>query len=502
MRQVLSVVTAFITICSAETAVFAQASLSDPEAYCKAVGSIDEPDSRYQGPAVTPTMARAFNTTVAALEIDQGGGKKLSRLEWRCMDGVVLACVTLNSPVCGKHSLAINEPMREFCRQSPNQNIPAAVAGRAPVEWKCAGATPVIGRVFGKLDSRGFDEGAWKRVAGPAVADTSSSAECKISNDGNDRGEIKWNGECKDGFASGTGVARWFKEGLLNYEQEYVRTNGLIRVKGEPQVDRQVIDKNIKITMGSCDPSIGYRGVRVDASPELALYNRNVSAYIVNMRAQVFAWEKCPAGNRYDNVDINVYVNGREAIHARSYGQVPGPTAPERTVWQEYNNQPFAQRIMTYDDAFRRASYERQAESQRRVQEEARRQAAAEQQRLAQAKQAVRGKFTADFSVTEFVRNDIFASNPFIYKTKVVGISAQFVRMVAEDEAVFRSGDQYLIIDRVPATRFSGSPQVVLAIKGAGTKQTSALGAPLTLPSGSFVGAFSCRMANCTDFYD
>jgi hypothetical protein len=62
---------------------------TDRHAYCRAVGTIDVPDSRYIGPKDTREIGRLLFDV------------KEIPVEWRCMDGSVFACGTPNSPICG-----------------------------------------------------------------------------------------------------------------------------------------------------------------------------------------------------------------------------------------------------------------------------------------------------------------------------------------------------------------------------------------------------------------
>src|SRR5215813_5358350 len=55
---------------------------TDPVDYCKAVGTIDKPDSRYTGQKLPAWMAKELN-----LKPSQG-----TYLEWRCANGAVLVC--------------------------------------------------------------------------------------------------------------------------------------------------------------------------------------------------------------------------------------------------------------------------------------------------------------------------------------------------------------------------------------------------------------------------
>jgi uncharacterized protein YecT (DUF1311 family) len=137
------------------------ASFDDPEAYCAAIRNVDRPGAKYTGPPVTAKMAATFDSTVSELKIGNGS----SRLDWRCMDAVVLACVTYNSPVCEKQKTTVTASIAQYCRENPGgDTVPASIAGRASVEWRCKGIQPYIARRFEALDKRGFILSAWKAV--------------------------------------------------------------------------------------------------------------------------------------------------------------------------------------------------------------------------------------------------------------------------------------------------------------------------------------------------
>lgn len=341
-----------------------------------------------------------------------------------------------------------------------------------------------------------------RQVAAPTNA---PSANCQIVNDATDRGtEIRWFGECKDGHAHGTGTTRWYKDGILNYEQDYSRTNGLVRSQGKPEIVVDIIDKKITLTPGSCDRIAGYRSVRVEADPSLALYNTLIVRYIINNRSQRLAWQHCPTGS-YSNVDINVYVHGNRIIHARSYPPVEGPTNINNTNWAEFDNQTWRQRIAKYDQDYQREAFARQQEKQQRAQQQARQHAELQKQSIAQAKQAVRSNFVSKFGAQQLVNEQTLTTNPFVYKDKVIGVHTAFGRMIAADEALFYHdgvGMRAIVVSGVPATRFTSATPVVLAMKVRGTKAIKTAGGEAVLPHGEYVGIFECRQSSCSEFYD
>jgi len=124
----------------------------DPYSYCKAIGTIDEPDDRYNGPKEPQGFREAF------------GLGSVGFVEWRCMDGGVYACGSGNSPICWKMSPYDNiEGIMEACSKEPNTDVlAAAVTGRFPVKWVCRDGKPLIEVGDFRTDKRGYPVEYWK----------------------------------------------------------------------------------------------------------------------------------------------------------------------------------------------------------------------------------------------------------------------------------------------------------------------------------------------------
>jgi hypothetical protein len=149
----IALVVTFATDATAE-------SYSDPFAYCRAVKTIDVPDSRYVGPKVTPKVAQALKLSPS--EIGHG-----VIIEWRCANGALLACVQTNDPtICDTapwlSGEGPNKPMIDQCSRNPNGFL--ASHGR----WICKDGRPVVDPVWRKvkLDQHGYPVSDWT-VIGP-----------------------------------------------------------------------------------------------------------------------------------------------------------------------------------------------------------------------------------------------------------------------------------------------------------------------------------------------
>jgi len=139
-----------------------------PYAYCKAVGTVDNPGKEYTGPAVPESIAKALKK--------EWGSPESAPLDsfikgtfWRCMDGKVYACnVGANLP-CDEKADMSKEPtqaMKDFCKESPGSDfIPMYVTGHSTIyDWKCDGTTPVAGKPFAEVDKQGYQKGIWYEI--------------------------------------------------------------------------------------------------------------------------------------------------------------------------------------------------------------------------------------------------------------------------------------------------------------------------------------------------
>jgi hypothetical protein len=141
---------------------------TDPFAYCKAVGTIDEPDLRYVGTKLPEAIAlglrKAFGApSDAPLDVFERG------TYWRCMDGKVYACnVGANLPCQEKadSSRQPNEGMKEWCESSPDSEfIPAYASGRATIfGWRCNGTEPKVVKEITKPDAAGYISNIWYEI--------------------------------------------------------------------------------------------------------------------------------------------------------------------------------------------------------------------------------------------------------------------------------------------------------------------------------------------------
>ena len=132
---------------------------SDPVSYCRAVGTVDKPDARYIGPKLPSWMAEKLN-----LKPDQS-----KMMEWRCANGLVLACLYGANIPCGSKAMTSQKPTQaiiDYCRQNPDsQFVPMVVTGHeTTVSWACHGPRPVVIRTSA-VDAQGYAKQYWHEVS-------------------------------------------------------------------------------------------------------------------------------------------------------------------------------------------------------------------------------------------------------------------------------------------------------------------------------------------------
>ncbi len=145
-----------------------QATFDDPFAYCAAVGTVDQVDSRYTGLPVPDSiragLAQAIGVPEAA-ELPKEG------ISWRCYQGKVLACTVGANINCGLADTSTQPTavMSEYCQANPNSDfIPLAVVGHSGIyDWQCRQGQAVIQRQVLHVDPRGFVAEFWYEISPP-----------------------------------------------------------------------------------------------------------------------------------------------------------------------------------------------------------------------------------------------------------------------------------------------------------------------------------------------
>jgi hypothetical protein len=157
----------FITIAGLAMALVScgQTKFSDAYAYCKAVGAIDAPDERYNGPQMPEAVLKGIQKAGGIAEDAPTGG-----YYWRCMKSMVYGCyVGANLPCTSKAAVdkKPTDEMNKFCKSNRNSKIiPMYVTGHETVyAWRCKGDSPEIEKQVDTMDERGYISRIWYELA-------------------------------------------------------------------------------------------------------------------------------------------------------------------------------------------------------------------------------------------------------------------------------------------------------------------------------------------------
>src|SRR5215469_4633166 len=129
----------------------------DPVPYCAAVGTIDHPDDRYDGPASPEWIADAMTR---ALHLGPAVTAQMALpVAWRCIDGTVAACSLGFGMPCdakaGDTSHVPTKDVMDFCRAFPeiNQPLPRMNGPPSIYAWGCRAGWPHIIGLRGDIDA-------------------------------------------------------------------------------------------------------------------------------------------------------------------------------------------------------------------------------------------------------------------------------------------------------------------------------------------------------------
>ncbi len=144
-------------------------SFTDPFEYCLAVGTIDKPDARYTGDAVTDDIIEGYKQSAKLTDSTMPSEQWKKATIWRCMGGRVYACNFGANLPCDSKAETDKTPtqaVKDFCGTEPDAEfIPMAVTGHATVyNWRCTKGEPVIVEQIVQPDEAGFLSDIWYPV--------------------------------------------------------------------------------------------------------------------------------------------------------------------------------------------------------------------------------------------------------------------------------------------------------------------------------------------------
>jgi hypothetical protein len=152
---------------AAASACTTHVSYLDPVQYCAAVGTIDHPDGRYDGPAspewIADALTRSQHLGPAATYRDA------LPVAWRCVGGSVVACSYGLGMDCEEKADASRVPSKtvlDFCRAFPDIDRPLPDMGPSPslYAWDCRAGWPHIIGLRRDVDGQGYLLRYWRPV--------------------------------------------------------------------------------------------------------------------------------------------------------------------------------------------------------------------------------------------------------------------------------------------------------------------------------------------------
>lgn len=133
---------------------------NDPVTFCSANPNSDQPTSNYVG-QLEPQWVRS---TVNAMMARSNRPSQSSPINWRCMNGRVIACSSSSGPLeCmkPKQERLPNAAMQKFCFEQPNAQLPKTLIGQIGGSWVCRQGNPINTEAQTGLDARGFSKSQW-----------------------------------------------------------------------------------------------------------------------------------------------------------------------------------------------------------------------------------------------------------------------------------------------------------------------------------------------------
>ena len=279
-------------------------------------------------------------------------------------------------------------------------------------------------------------------------------------------GERAWRGPCVNGFAEGDGVIEWYvsqqwpvdgQTYFMRFRDETVNSSqGRTTRRGKLVYLPEVINPKIKTKVISC--SVDYLEVRAEVDPALHP-----------------SWELL--------IGYIAYTVGLKCS--------PQQFAKRATVWMPVDGQDLYGREKAKSEGAYTAAKQRLASHLIELEKDRR-----------AAKSAKREHFATMSDVKQWVSVEQLNANPFVFKNQIVGLAGRFVRMIAEDRAIFEIGTSSLVVSKLPSTQFRGNEQVVLALFVRGTTLVKLNGVDETVPDLEYVGSALCATNKCQDYFD
>jgi hypothetical protein len=144
--------------------------LSDPFAYCTAVGTVDSPGNPYVGPKTPDAVVMGFKAAAGLESSTEPMDVLRQTTVWRCMGGKVYACNFGANLPCDSKADTSSEPTSgttSYCEANPGAaSIPMSVTGHATIySWHCVGREAATLEQIDQADAAGYLKRIWYQIA-------------------------------------------------------------------------------------------------------------------------------------------------------------------------------------------------------------------------------------------------------------------------------------------------------------------------------------------------
>lgn len=186
----------------------------------------------------------------------------------------------------------------------------------------------------------------------------SQGTRCALSNGWDQANAFRWNGQCANGRATGSGIIEWLRGPEVIWRTRVGPEWGLSLNEGVISYDLDLDAFDVALT--SCDQRLsGFRGVELVApqgTPRAFFENSWVVSELMR-RGALFAQAECPVENkRLSNIVVELKIGDEQIVRGRNYDT-------DQFTWREFSNP--VERTMMND--LQNAERQRQANERQRA---------------------------------------------------------------------------------------------------------------------------------------
>jgi hypothetical protein len=347
----------------------------------------------------------------------------------------------------------------------------------------------------------------------------------------------EWKGRCMAGKAEGTGLLKWYSEGIEFLTEDFTERNGAVVKQGVATAMDSILTTASKWEATCNEMPVNYSNGEAgeliqnyivnDLSPEISLGLRVVVDRLLSMAEEIARKPKeCKIKSMYHGrktfleIEFRIRQNGRALFFARYSNNGWESTgggfqnlvfsdiqrkALER--WAEEKARREAEHNAAMEKVRREVEEARAREEAARVAEAQRARLEAERARLAEQQRQTNERAAASLAqYNEFVKRagiqdwpslDDLVANPFAYEGKTIGLWGSFSQMVARDRGIFAGK---VLLSSLPIDAVKNGAQTLVAGKVLGNEFVDTpFGGKVPLPLLKFVDIYKCQQTNCED---